>query len=202
MRKSTLIIGLLPLTLAACGDGTNPFDPDPLVVSSSFVTPSTNGTFANDLINPVGGAFVNAGDGYVLQVGTNAGNTGIIARAGLASTTSVAGPILDGTATFTGDYHLFTITNADLVDGAITRTDASQDGTITLTADVDALTVTGSADGLVVQGTFGGTALGGTVSYAGINADLTGLIGTDQAVGVFQGETLDSVLTGGFNTAN
>ena len=95
-----------------------------------------------------------------------------------------------------------TVTETSSTTGFLSGENFSDNGDIALVADYGAGTIEGSAIGsfgtLTVNGTFSGTDIGGTATYDGKTASLDGLLGTQGAVGIFQGNADDWVMAGGF----
>jgi len=101
------------------------------------------------------------------------------------------GPLRDAAmATYDGD-DAFTYVDRDEIEKGR--------GEITLNADFDDGELTGRAGGLEIDGTVTGQIIGGSATYRGVDADLTGLIGSQRAVGAFAGDSSDALLVGGFN---
>jgi predicted ATP-dependent Lon-type protease len=125
--------------------------------------------------------------GYAFQTGAVA-NEGLYAVAGLFPGTSVT-PRPAGAAIYSGQYNLMEISNIELNGGFINGDRALRAGNLTLLADFGSNTIV-SAPGsaLVVNGTANGTNIDGTVSYGGVTGALDGLVGGNQAIGVFHGE--------------
>jgi hypothetical protein len=204
MKKTTaLLFAFTSLALAACEEVAAPANVDAVTTRASTVTPSAAGTFAEDLIDPQGEQYsVASGNGYAYQVGINATQTGLVARAGLLPGTAVTTPApAVGSSSMEAIYHLRTISNASIVDGELISTSVFKAGEITLVADFSNETLTGSSGALTINGIFDTGVLSGTASYGTINGTLSGVVGADQAVGAFQGSNTDSVMAGGFQVS-
>lgn len=128
--------------------------------------------------------------GFAYQYGREEGTNRFLGVAGVAPTTDPGAPPTAATATYTGDYAL-TYVDRDGVD--------SQRGEITLNADFENGDLRGRAGGLVVDGTISGQIVGGTATYRSVDADMSGVIGTERAVTAFAGDTSEAVLVGGIN---
>lgn len=157
-------------------------------ISNSSLTRRTSGSDTNA-----------AGDGYAYEVGVD-GSNGFVARSGMLSTTSVAALPSTGTATMSGTYEVARVTGISLSGSLLTGSAVSASGALTLTADFAGQTLTGISDNglLAVNGTFNSQDLNGSVTYRGIPGQLDGLVGGDQAVGVFHGQTSTAIMAGGF----
>jgi hypothetical protein len=202
MQLKPYLFAISPVFMVACGDGTNPFDPDTLSVQSSFVTPGTDGTFSSTLDNVRGKRDIDAsGNGYAYQVGTIDSSLTLTANAGTVSASTLSTPPTTGTTTLRGTYSAETYLNARVESGAITGDRLSHAGTLQLTADFANNTLTGSDADLTVNGTISSGTLSGTVTFSGITGDLSGNMGATQAIGAFHGTTTDGVMAGGFNVS-
>lgn len=129
--------------------------------------------------------------GFAYQYGRVAGTDRFLGVAGVAPNTDPGGVPTAATATYDGEYQLAHV--GDTTD--------TKRGDITLNADFSAGTLSGAADGLSIDGTISGTSIGGRASYGGVNADMTGVIGTERAVAAFAGNRRGEVLVGGIVAA-
>lgn len=143
-------------------------------------TPSRSGRSFSDIRN---------GTGFAYQMGRVSGTQRFIGVAGIAATSDVGTAPTAATATYRGDYS---------VAYAERRQQQQASGTISLDADFQQGTLTGSAGQLDVDGEIRGQNIGGSVRFRGVEADLTGRIGSTRAVGAFAGNTPDAVVVGGF----
>ena len=73
-----------------------------------------------------------------------------------------------------------------------------QTGSINLSTNFGAGTLTGSSGNLSIDSRFSGEDLRGDMTYRGVDGDLTGLVGSDKAVGAFLGNNADLIGAGGF----
>ncbi len=194
MNMTRTLSVLAPIAmLSACGSTSS----DP--TSSSFASPTVLGTFlGTPLNNERAGSEFSGGDGYAYRVGTN--SDGALAQSGLTTGTSViaAGP--SSVVSYTGSYEVARIRNIDVNNGFLTGQSDIVSGGLVLNADFGAGTLTGSGGGgaLTVNGTLSGQNIGGTVQYLGTTGQLTGLAGSDQAIGAFHGNGDTVVYGGGF----
>lgn len=203
MRQSSKVVAVIAvLTLAACDDLgdrgiTDGSTPDTALISltvtgevpdQGFVTSGGDGG-GSDLAT-VNGTLIGYAYAYGLVDGTNT----YLGVAGIVPDSDPGAAITSGSVSYDGTFKLAYIN----MDNALTET-----GQITLIADFLDSSVTGASSGLVVDGNFSGTDLGGTVTYAGITAELEGVLGADALAGAFAGNTSDVIIVGGIlATAN
>lgn len=143
-------------------------------------TPGNSGRSFSDVTN---------GTGFAYQMGRIRGTQRFAGVAGIAPNSDVGNAPTTATATYRGSYS---------VAYAERRLQEQASGTISLDANFNEGTLTGSAGRLDVNGQITGQNIGGTASYRGVEADLTGRIGSTRAVGAFAGNTTDAVVVGGF----
>lgn len=203
MHKTIYLTGVAAL-LAGCGGGGTSSGATPMnqvQTSASFQTPDAAGAFPDDLDNELARVVLDsANNGYAYQYGDT--DNVLTARAGIVPGTSVASAPASGTADLTGVYQVRTVTDAVVGSDGIEGADFFQTSLITLTADFGEATLRGDASNLEVDGSFASGTLTGEVTFNGLTAALTGIVGADQAVGAFQGSTEDSIIVGGFNVTD
>ncbi|MEM9970781.1 MAG: hypothetical protein AAF762_06740 [Pseudomonadota bacterium] len=181
------------------------------VTESAFVTPNSSGVIGRTSgPGTVAGSMTSTTTGNVL--GYEAGPDGddkFQAFAGIASGATVTPPPAAGTATYTGTYEVAAV---DFILRTITGASGTSyvdEGSIALEADFGAGTLTGtgvstssnpdvSGNTLSVSGTFSGDVLTGTATYDGVAGPLSGLVGSDEVIGVFHGNSDRQVHAGGF----
>ncbi len=122
------------------------------------------------------------------------------AFSGISSGASVTAPPDTGVVTMTGSYeaaYMFGIEAGFVVSSGYASRDS---GSMSVSVDYAAGTlVGGSNDGtLAVNGTFTGTSLGGSATFDGVSGPLKGLVGGNEAIGVFHGHNSTTTHAGGF----
>ncbi|WP_133176019.1 hypothetical protein [Yoonia sediminilitoris] len=172
---------------------------------TGFLTPDLDGYFADSQITSATqfsfGPSVQSGISYAYVMGHD--NVSFRAFSGIIPGSSVVDQPNHGTINYTTRYLLDAIVGIEVV-GNVLRSYGSigSDNDIVLTADFDAGTLTGQSlnDQFAVNGQLApsGNGLTGTVSWLGIEGDLTGLVGSDQVIGAFHGSSPDTVYVGGF----
>jgi len=145
--------------------------------TSNFAAAVAVGTSSAEIANSTltqrqTGSDVNSdGDGYAYETGVQNG-AGFFARAGLIPGTSVSSLPRSGSARMSGHYEAARVTGIDLNNGILN-----------------------------VNGTFEGQTLEGDVVYSGIPGTLSGKIGGDEAIGIFNGKSESAIMAGGFIVA-
>lgn len=188
------------LALAACsgssgsssGGSSGGIDPG-LSTDSRIVELNQDGTLPDvgiDQNNSLTVSNITNNGGFAYQIGRVSGADEFLGVAGVTPNTRVGNVPTAANATYSGEYSLAYADRNEFGDPV--------SGAITLSADFNNRTLTGQSGGLNVNGTLDGQSIGGTASYRGVDADLTGRIGTSRAIGAFAGHTADAVLTGGF----
>ncbi len=181
--------------LAGCGAAvTDPLTQDELTTTGFVRAPNISSSGAidigleNNVETRVARTSANSLSGYAFQTGAIP-NEGLFAVAGLLPGTTVTSAPVTGTASYSGSYNLFEITNIGISGGQIRGTPALQTEPLTLIANFanDKLVDDGGSD-LTVNGTVNGTDIGGTVTFNGVQGNLDGLIGGNRAIGAFHGE--------------
>lgn len=165
---------------------------------SSFSDVSASGFIDSGLDNP-GGVVVRDtdGSGDAFAAGRVTGS-GLKATSGIINGSTVAQPPSAGTARFDGTYQLYRTSIIDFDLSSITGYTTRQSGNIALNVNFGAGTISGSDGSLSVDGRFRGTSMSGDVTYEGVDGDLTGLVGSDRAIGAFHGNDADLIYAGGF----
>lgn len=206
MKPSFLALALGAFTLSGC------LEPDQ--TSSGFKTPTSSGSLSGN-----GGSQVRSGDefsdltgnGFAYQAGAIK-SAGFQANAGLVPGASVTELPATGSATMSGVFEVAVVTSIYAGGSQLNGQSFVDRGSVSLTADFDRGTLTGGGNGLdggltnfylkenslSVDGTFTGQELKGTVSYDGVSGPLRGLIGGDEVIGAFHGNSDNQVHAGGF----
>jgi len=162
------------------------------VPASELVTLNATGTLPNrNFSTSETGGIVEAAQGFRYQYGSVRGSNRFLGIAGVLPTTNPGAAPTTATATYAGNYEL-----AHVERGTTT----TKSGTLSLAADFTNGTLQGNANGLAVNGTIAGQTIGGTATYAGVSADMEGVIGRERAVAAFAGNSADALLVGGFLT--
>lgn len=175
----TTFFTLVLTVLAACGSSTNPYAPAP----------------QSKVIDGVPTVALRQGGGYTYSAlidGSGSAQTEADLIAGL----NVRPTPVAGNATFTGRFDMDIVTDISGQTGTAT----SLSGPLTLDVDFQNRTVASRGSDLLVDGTYTDHDLTGTVSYDGLEGQLTGGIGSRQAIGIFTREAADSIYAGGFYT--
>ena len=206
MRHSNFALTAAALTLIACGAADQ--------TASGFKTPDAEGELSGNISPQVrfGNDFsAVTGNGYAYQAGAIK-DAGFQAYAGLVPGAVVEAPTNATTATMTGRFEVA------FVDAILTGSETAtgqgsiDSGAITLTADFAQGTLTGGGTGidggfenfflnenlLTIDGAISGTTLSGTATYNGVSGPLQGLVGADEAIGAFHGNSDGQVHAGGF----
>jgi len=192
MRSLILTSGLV-LGLSGClvADQTD----------SGFKTPLSGGTLSGNSKFQVDSgsdtSFV-TGNTYGYQAGAIK-DEGFQAYAGIVPGASVIAPPASGTATMTGNYEVAYIEDIYVSGQFINGFSGIDRGSLTLNVDFSNGTVSGGNGGLLsVDGPFAGDDLSGSVTYYGVEGPLDGLVGANEAIGVFHGNSDTDLHAGGF----
>lgn len=150
------------------------------------------------------------GNRYQHEVGSTEGK-GLLAHAGIVAGASVSRVPTSGVARMSGSFTVTAVQDIHAEGGLASGFATRDSGNITLTADFGAGTLTGSSRGqnlifsdyhngnsISVNGRFSGNDLNGTVSYNGVSGPLDGLIGENEAIGVFHADRGSQIHSGGF----
>ena len=175
--------------------------------NSGFRTPNNSGVITGGVDNDgqdIRRSFYDGfGGGFAYAGGTD--EDGLAAYAGIIPGTTGGDAVVGGSATYNAYYNAYEIMGIDLTEtgfgeGFITGSPRQVGSSISLTADFDTNRLTGTSTDtrLSVNGTIGGTELSGSVTYRNTRGALDGVIGADQTVGVFHGNTEDIIFAGGF----
>lgn len=139
-------------------------------------------------------------NGYAYAAGAIK-DEGFQAYAGLTPGVSVSAPPASGTATMTGTFEVASVTAISVNGDSLSGFSSIDTGTLSLSADFGAQTLTGTGSGLrtlQINGTFSGDTLSGRAIYNGLSGPLTGRVGSNEAIGVFHGDSDSAVHAGGF----
>jgi len=203
--KYTIWIVVSGLVLAGCGDGNREG------LESGFAPASSTGTIGkldqvyidNVITSPIDG------DQFAYEVGAVRGE-GFQAYAGFLPGAEVVPPPTTGTATYNGAFFVGFMADVTRNDDEITGVALEDIGAITMDIDFGGGTMTASGTGIVTEspffngnafnaeGTFTGTEMTGTVTYNGVSGPMQGMMGADEAMGVFHGLAENQVHAGGF----
>lgn len=188
---------LLGLGAAACVSACGLTD----VTTSGFDKPSSTGRPNGTTSAYEWGADTSlvTGNRYAYEVGPTFWDK-FGAFSGISSGAAVTAPPASGVVTMTGSYqaaYMFGIDGGFVVSTGYANETA---GSMSVSVDYGAGTLTGgsSSGRLSVNGTFTGTSLGGTASFDGVSGPLDGLVGGDEAIGVFHGHNSTKTHAGGF----
>lgn len=206
MRYLVVPLVLGGMGLAGCNATGSPTD-------SSFATPDAVGEIGRvEVFSSIDGADSSAvtGNVYGYEVGSVA-NGGLQGFAGIASGAAVSAPPPGGTVVYTGTFEVAAV-DFILVNGnTVTGQGYADAGEFTLTANFETGAVTGGGTGintpfsvyhngnvLSVDGQVSGDTLTGTATYDGVSGPMQGLVGSNEAIGVFHGHTDGQLHAGGF----
>ncbi len=199
-------LGAAVLALSACSESIS----DP--TTSAFSQPNAVGTIQNTDAARLAGSDSSGvtGNVYGYEAGSIDGEV-FAAFSGVAAGASVTPPPASGPATYTGTFEVGVVGSIFDTGSGYSGSVTTDNGSITLNADFDAGTLTGSGTGvndftnfvlngneLEVNGTITGTQLRGTATYDGVSGPLNGLIGSDEVIGVFHGNSDSQTHAGGF----
>lgn len=165
-------------------------------LSAGFGTPRANGTFSASLETIFKGGFKDdAGNGYAIELGRD--GTAFSAQVGLLAGSSVGVLPSSGIAAMRGAYQIAEVgksqgSDRDYGEPVLTT------GRVTLRADFEYGTLQGSDNTLTIDGTFSGKALKGKAYFKTRSAALSGEVGGERAIGIFQGTDDASTYAGGF----
>ena len=180
--------------VAACASGGTGEKSETLFLDAS-------GNFRNEITADLGDVVLRdglPGEGYAYEVGVNDRNNGFAAQSGILPDTDLGAPPASGTVDMAGTFEVRTYENPRVIDEELRGDSLRRSQPITLTVDFSQGTITGAASGLSVDGEVRGSEIGGDVTFQGIEGDLNGLVGPDDTVGAFAGETDQKVFAGGF----
>lgn len=195
MTPRILIATLAALTLTACASRQD------AATNSGFASPTRSGVIRAGLQDTSTLKLVDAeGDGVAFQVGVDGGK-GFKGLAGLVAGTDVTFRPTTGIGTYTGSYRVLALEDITLNGTLLAGRKSVDDGSITLNADFANNTLQGRSGPLRVNGRLEGRTLSGAVTYRGVNGDLRGLVGGDDAYGAFHGNNADLIYAGGFIAA-
>lgn len=194
MRTAVVAFGVM-LLLTACNTQDN-------LTTTRFATPSATGVINIGLQDAQSRVYTTPFDsrsGYAFQIG-QIPNEGLFAVAGLLPGSTVTAPPT-GSASYSGTYNLVTVSGISMDNDSIGGFTRGYSGDLTLLANfANGNVVSAPGSALTVDGTATGRNLSGTVTFEGVEGDLRGLIGGDNAIGAFHGEGNDDtyMFAGGF----
>lgn len=191
-----VVVSLMALLLAGACTGT-PSQDD--LTFSGFVTPSNGGINAGLTQATTNGLIDDDGEGFLFQTGVRDGE-GLEAVVGLLPGTDTTFRPSAGSATYTGEYMIGTVTEIELSSGFIGGIPGETRGSLDLQVDFASGAVTGASGNgqLSLSGGLNGRELSGTAEFQGVEGPLSGNVGGDQAFGVFHGNNADLIYAGGF----
>ncbi len=188
---------LATIFLASCSKSPTQLSVAQIGVEGEFKTPAADGHFEHNLIETQSDVI---DDTVSFLTGHEVG-VGVSAFAGILPNQPAQAP-LSAQATFTGNYRAAIIRDISIIDNELHGKNALTDeGTITLDADLSEMTLIGSdgflsVDAQIVEN----TRLEGDVEINGVPGTLIGEIGDDRAFGAFQGGDETNLMSGGFVT--
>ena len=168
--------------------------------ASGFKTPIAEGVMSGNSNSNVafgGDGSPVTGNAYSYQAG-GIKDEGFQAYSGIVPGADVSAPPTTGTATMTGRYEVAVVEGIFTTGETVNGLGGTRSGSLTLEANFANGTLVGSGGQLSVDGTFSGTTLSGTATYDGLSGPLRGLVGSDEAIGVFHGNSDSAVHAGGF----
>lgn len=190
-----LFIASIALTaLSACGGASTS--------GTSFPIGEVPAPPAATYVGDVGTVRLLQGGGFTFAVPFN-GLT-VAPQANLLPTPIPALPPTSGTTEMTGRFDLVRLTDLTVVGDLPTGTREQISGPMTLAVTFGAAgtnAIITAAGDLTVNATYdpaNQNRLAGTVSYQGVAGAVSGLMGADQALGVFQGSQETTAYAGGF----
>lgn len=182
------------VAITGCSGGVSEAD----AAQAGFYTPTSTGSVTSGLSQVSSGSEFNSdGDGIAYAVGATDGN-GLRARAGIIPGADVTRTLTTGVVNMSGRWELWKVEGVSASSTFVSGNKAFDGASINLSADFGQGTLTGSSSGLSVNGTFAGETLSGSVTYDGVDGRLRGLVGDDEAIGVFHGEGNSEIFAGGF----
>ncbi|MFQ1700506.1 hypothetical protein ACJ5NV_07910 [Loktanella agnita] len=120
------------------------------------------------------------------------------ALAMLQSTTRVSGPI-SGTVSYNANYRIMEVQNVGSNPVFAGNNDLNSAGQITMTANFADQAMTGTSDLLTIDATLNAETFEGTVTWRGVDGDITGLASDSFMIGAFHGHDNNAVFTGGIS---
>lgn len=200
-------MGLLALGLVAgcSNEGTSGVTTGFAAPDASGAIPGLDRTFVNNVITSS-----ITGNAFAYEVGAIT-EDGFHAYSGLVPGTAVTPPPSTGQATYTGVFFVGFMGDLTTDDVSVTGIPGEDTGSIVMDIDFanGAMTAQGigiddNTDALLngnafeVTGTFSGTQMTGTATYNGVSGPMEGLMGGNEAIGVFHGESNTQLHAGGF----
>lgn len=195
------LAALIVLTaLSACGGTGTPVIFTPPGGGTPPVLPGP-ATYAGD----AGTVNLAQGGGYTFSLPFNGASVETVAT--LAPSPAPTAPLLSGNATLNGRYDLVRMTDFAVVAGVPSGTREQITGPLTLNVDFNTNAVTTPAGStLAINGTYAPVVSGtttfqqltGAATYLGVAGGINGIVGADQAFGVFRGSGGTTAYAGGF----
>lgn len=195
MRTVLLALPALAV-LCACSGVTSTSD----VTNSGFVSASPFGAINVGLTQTLtNGLTDDDGEGFAFQTGDRIG-AGFEAVSALIPGTDVTFRPSTGTGTYTGAYSVGVISDIAIVGDFVEGSQLEGIGLLTLNVNFASGAVAGQSDDglLTVDGGLSGRDLSGSVTFLDVPGTLDGLVGGDQAFGIFHGNDPGLVYAGGF----
>lgn len=171
---------------------------------SEFATPQQSGIFSGfdevfreDIFSDGGG------NGWAYAIG-GVPNKGFFGKAGILPNTNLGAGPTSSTIRYSGVFGLAMMEEIRETDENYTGSSFEDTGPMELTISFDSGSFEGSGSGFEGELTVSGKVdifedtLSGSAQYDGMKADLTGIVGFTDAIGVFHGSQKDRILVGGF----
>lgn len=186
------LLGVTSITLlAACGGQTTTQSADPAAMGADM------SSAARVAAAWPSGAYQDlSGNGYSFAVAEQSNS--LVAAASILPDATVADLPTTGGATYAGEYRMVHVNQIAEGDDGMTGSALVIESRISLDANFAEGTLTGSSGNLTVNGQFNGSDLTGDVAFSGVTGTLDGIIGSDKAIGAFQGSDANETYAGGF----
>lgn len=122
------------------------------------------------------------------------------AYAGISGTPSVTPPPTSGVVVMTGTYEAAYMFGINSTFASASGFAGETTGPMVVTVDYGTGSLQGSSTSglLSVNGNFSGTSLTGTATFDGLAGPMEGLVGGDEAIAVFHGQSDSKIHAGGF----
>ena len=207
---------LAVIALAGCSGGGSNLAASPTASGIGTVS----GTSIDVNLSDEGNRSISTTVGRVaIATGIDQGAGQVQGFAGIAPGASVGAEVTNGNATYNSNYIYTVVDNVVRTDSTVSGDRVDVSGNITLNADFDGGTLTGNDPGTILNGNTGlsvnatidGSNLGGTATanYSAFSirsgnfsgsatGAVTGQIGADGVIGVFEGNDPNTVVVGGF----
>ncbi|MEP5151640.1 hypothetical protein [Planktotalea sp.] len=165
-------------------------------LSTHFATPNADGKFSTTIDTIFNGSFEDdSGNGYAVEISRK--DTAFNAKVGVIQSSDPGDFPINGGANMQGSYQVAEVGKSD-GDFREFGEVAVTEGRISLYADFEHGTLHGDSDDLIIDGLFTSNTLTGNAYFKQREADLTGLVGEDRAIGVFHGSDAATAFVGGF----